>query len=191
MGKNVILGGLVGGVIAYIVLSIVHMATGLGEVGIKNLPAEAVLAPAMKLAIHDPGFYFFPGMEVTPGMTKEQQHAAMQRQEQKWLEGPTGILIYSPGGTAFSFPKLLGIQFAITLVSGFLLAWLMAMAGGGLPNYGAKVLFAAVVALFAGVFIDLPYWNWYGFPMDYTIAHTGTGVVSWAIAALGMAKVIK
>jgi len=96
MGKNVILGGLVGGVIAYIVLSIVHMATGLGEVGIKNLPAEAVLAPAMKLAIHDPGFYFFPGMEVTPGMTKEQQHAAMQRQEQKWLEGPTGILIYSP-----------------------------------------------------------------------------------------------
>jgi hypothetical protein len=190
MARKVILGGLVGGVIAYIVLSIVHMATGLGEVGIKNLPAEAVLAPAMKLAIHDPGFYFFPGMEVTPGMTKEQQHAAMQRQEQKWLAGPTGILIYSPGGAPFSFPKLLGIQFGITLLAGFLLAWLMALAGGGLSNYGAKVLFAAIVALVAGVFIDLPYWNWYGFPMDYTITHMGTNVAAWAIAGLGMGKVI-
>ena len=191
MARKVILGGLVGGVIAYIVLSIVHMATGLGEVGIKNLPAEAVLAPAFKLAIHDPGFYFFPGMEVKPGMSKEEQHAAMERQQQKWLAGPTGILIYSPGGTAFSFPKLLGIQFLITLLSGFLLAWLMATAGAGLPGVGAKVLFAAIVALFAGIFIDLPYWNWYGFPMDYTIAHTGTSVASWAIAGLGMAKVIK
>lgn len=191
MAKKISMGGLVGGVIVYIVLSIVHLATGLGELGIKNLPAEAILGPAMKMAIHDPGFYFFPGLEVKPGMSKEEQHAAMERQQQKWLEGPTGILIYRPGGTPFSFPKLLVVQFGICVVSALLIAWLLATAGGGLQSYGAKVLAIAIIALFAGIFENLPYWNWYGFPADYTISLMGTNLVSWIIAGLGMARVMK
>jgi hypothetical protein len=65
------------------------------------------------------------------------------------------------------------------------------MAGGGLQSYGAKVLFVAVVSLFAALFGNLPYWNWYSFPTDYTIAYMGTSVLAWSVAGLGMAKVMK
>lgn len=191
MLKKIVLGGLTGAVISYIVLSIVHMATGLGEVGVKNLPAEEILAPMMRAAIHEPGFYFFPGVEMKSGMTKDQEKAAQDRWAEKWREGPHGIMIYSPGGAAFNFGKLLAIQFEICIVSALLIAWLLAMAGGGLQSYGAKVLFVAIVALFAALFGNLPYWNWYAFPTGYTIAYMATSVLAWSIAGLGMAKVMK
>ena len=191
MFKKIVLGGIIGGVIVFIALSIVHMASGLGEVGVKSLPAEGILGPAMHLAIHEPGFYFFPAPDMAPGKTKEQKDAAQKQWEEKWRKGPTGILIYSPGGTPFSFGKLLTNQFVICLAAASLIAWLLAMAGGGLQSYGSKVLFVAIVGLFAGVFVDLPYWNWYGFPADYTITRIVTDAVCWAIAGLGMAKVMK
>jgi hypothetical protein len=191
MLKRIVLGGITGGVIVYIALSIVHMATGLGEVGVKSLPAEDTLAPALRSAIHQSGFYFFPAPDMTPGRTKEQKDASQKLWEQKWLEGPNGILIYSPGGVPFNFGKLLGNQFVICLIAAFLIAALLAMAGGGLQSYGSKVLFVAIVGLFAGVFVDLPYWNWYGFPADYTITRIASDTVCWAIAGLGMAKVMK
>jgi hypothetical protein len=48
-----------------------------------------------------------------------------------------------------------------------------------------------LISIVAGVIYDLPYWNWYGFPMNYTIAHIASWVISWGVAGLGMAAIVK
>ena len=191
MGKKIFLGGLVGGVVVFAVLNILHLATPLGEVGIHYLPEEGAVVSAMRGAVRESGFYFFPGMARTPGMTRAQQQAEQAKWAEKYREGPWGILIYHTGGAEFRFGKLLAIQFGICLLAAFLIAWMLATAAGGLASYGSRVGFVALPSLFAGVFVDLPYWNWYGFPSNYTLVHIVSNVVAWGIAGLAMAKIVK
>jgi hypothetical protein len=191
MGKKIFLGGLAGGIVVFAMLSFWHVATSVGETGVHSLPAEDSLGAAMGSAIHYPGMYFFPGMTMTPGLTKEQQRAVQSQWNEKFLKGPTGILIYHPGGVEFSFGKALTIQFVICLLSALLIAGMLGMAAGGFGGYGSRVLFVTLASLFAGIFMELPLWNWYGFPTDFTIAQIGISVASWLVAGLVMAKIVK
>jgi hypothetical protein len=58
-------------------------------------------------------------------------------------------------------------------------------------TYGTRVMIVVLIGLFAEIYIDLPYWNWYGFPMNYTIGHLLGGILSWAVAGLAMAAIVK
>jgi len=188
MGKKIILAGLAGGVLVFIVSGIIH-STKLGEVGIRALPNEDLVLMTMKNSMPAPGFYFFPAPNLAP-MSKEEKKAEEARYLAKFKQGPTGILIYKPGGENLNFGKLLLVQFLIGLVAAFISAWILG-ATAGATSYGTRVLIVALIGLFAEIYIDMPYWNWYGFPLDYTIAHLLGGVASWAAAGLAMAAIIK
>lgn len=191
MAKRVLLGCVVGGIVIFVVASIWHMALGLGEIGIKNLPGEDAVVSVMRGAIREPGFYFFPGMERSPGMTKEQRQAEEQKWAEKYRVGPSGILIYRSGGEEFRFGRLLFKQFLIGLAAALVVSWLLALAAGALPSYSSRVLFVALVSVFAGVVMDLPYWNWYGFPANYTLAHLAGVVITWGVTGLVLAAIVK
>jgi len=72
--NGVIMGVVVGSIVVFLVSSIWHMASGLGQVGIQNLPNEDAVVSAMRGSIHSSGLYFFPGMDV--GATGSKQKAA-------------------------------------------------------------------------------------------------------------------
>jgi hypothetical protein len=190
MGKKILLGGLLGAVVVFLMSSIFHMATQLGEVGIQGLPNEEGVRAAMRNSIHEPGFYFFPQANMDPGRSKEQKQADQDAYLAKYKQGPTGILIYSPGGVEMQFGKLLGNQFLFGLVGALLLAWILGVTAGA-TTYGTRVLIAIAAGLFGGFVYTMPYWNWYGFPTNYVISEIGTMVVSWAVAGLAMAAVVK
>lgn len=63
MIKRVILGVVVGTIVVFLVSSLWHMASGLGQIGIQNLPDEDAVLSAMRGSIHSSGLYFFPGMD--------------------------------------------------------------------------------------------------------------------------------
>ena len=191
MMKRILLGCVAGGIAIFLVATVWHMVLGLGEIGIQNLPGGEAVLSAMRGAIRQPGFYFFPGMERSPGMTKEQQKAEEQKWAEKYRVGPSGILIYEPRGEEFRFGRLLLNQFGIGLVAALVVACLLAMAAGGLPSYGSRVLFVALLGVFASLIIDLPYWNWYGFPANYTLAHMASVVICWGVTGLVMAAIVK
>jgi len=191
MGKKIVLGGLAGAIVAFVFLGFLHMATHLGEVGVTFLPDQAAALPMMRMAIHEPGMYMFPGDAAMATAKGAQQKAAMDKYQAEYKQGPTGILIYIPGGQEFSFGHLLVNQFGITLLAALVVAWMLGMAAGSLASYGSRVLFVALPSVFAGIFNDLPYWNWYNFPANYTVAHILGNVVCWVLAGLVMAKIIK
>lgn len=189
MGKKIVLAGLAGGVLVFMVSGILHSSTKLAEVGIRAIPNEDLVMSAMRTSMPEAGFYFFPAPNLAP-MSKEQKEAEQARYLAKFKEGPTGILIYKPGGEDISYGRLLGIQFLIGLAGAFIVAWILGATAGS-TNYGTRVLIVTLIGLFAEIYIVLPYWNWYGFPMNYTIGHLFGGGVSWIVAGLAMAAIVK
>jgi hypothetical protein len=186
MAKQILLGTIVGAVTIFLVSFVWH-SLPVAEVGVKNLPHEGVLATAMRLAISEPGWYMFPGIDVS----KQNDPAETKRFQEAFLKGPTGVLIFRPGGTEFSFPKLLVKQFCFGVLASFVISWLLAMSASALPGYLQRVLFVVLVTLFGCVVIDLPYWNWYGFPGDYTVAHLAGMVITWGVTGFALAAVVK
>jgi hypothetical protein len=188
MSKKILLAGMVGAVVVFLVSAIFHMATSLGEIGIKTLPNEDATLAAMRASISDPGFYLFPGagMMSDKGMSLATQAAYLA----KFKAGPTGVLIYRTGGEDLSFGKLLGYQFVLGLFAALFLAWILGITASA-TTYGSRVLIVFLISLFAGFVYDLPYWTWYGFPTNYVVAHIATWTVSWTIAGLAMAPIFK
>ncbi|HEV2306628.1 MAG TPA: hypothetical protein VGR93_14000 [Candidatus Acidoferrales bacterium] len=191
MAKKVLLGALVGGVVVFIVGSLLHTALGLGEVGVKAIPHEEVMLFAMRAAVREPGFYIFPAPNMTPGRSKQQMQSDNAAYAAKYQQGPTGILVYNPGGMALNYGKLLGGEFAIDVISAFFLACILAMGAGGKSSYWKRVFAVTLAGLFAGLFLGLEYWNWYNFPTNYTTAYIANAVLDWFSAGLAMAAIVK
>ncbi|HVO80551.1 MAG TPA: hypothetical protein VMT28_07460 [Terriglobales bacterium] len=190
MGKRILWGTLVGSLVVFVVSSIWHMASGLGEVGIQNLPNEDAVLSAMHSSVSKPGLYFFPGMTPPAGRSSEQRRADQTAYLAKFKAGPNGILIYHPDGEELNFGKLLTIQFLVGLAASFLLCWILA-ATIEATTYWKRISMVVAITLFAGIIFDIPYWNWYGFPTNYTLVHMAGWVVSWGIAGLAMAAIVR
>jgi hypothetical protein len=188
MAKRILLGGLTGSIVVFIVSGIFHMATRIGEYGIKKFSNEEAVLSAMRASIPDSGLYIFPGAGTMSG--KDQSPLNQAAYLEKYKTGPTGLLVYRTGGVELNFGKLLVYQFLFGLVAGLLLAWILGVTAGA-TTYGSRVLIVFLASLFAGVVYDLPYSNWYGFPMSYTVAHIATWTISWVIAGFAMAAIVK
>lgn len=187
MVKQILLGTIVGAVTIFLVSSVWHLVLPFAETGFHVLPHEEVMTAAMRLGIHEPGIYMFPGMDVS----KRNDPAESQRYAEAFRRGPTGLIIFQPGGTDFSFPRLLANQFCFQLLAAFVLSCLLALSAAALKSYLQRVLFVALVAVFGSLLIDLPYWNWYGFPGSYTAAHFAEFLITWGIAGFAFAALIK
>ena len=90
----------------------------------------------------------------------------MKKAMEKMATAPSGVLIYHPPGRTFNFVKALGIECATELVEAILLVFLLAQSGIG--SFAGRVGFIFVGGLVAAIATNIPYWNWYGFPTDYT-----------------------
>jgi len=129
----------------------------------------------------------FPGMDPA----KRNDAAEAQKYAQKFRRGPTGLIIFEPGGTDFSFPRLLVNQFCFQFLAALVVSLLLAMSAPALPQYLQRVLFVALVAVFGSLVIDLPYWNWYGFPGNYTAEHLVEMALTWGITGFAIGALVK
>jgi hypothetical protein len=76
-------------------------------------------------------------------------------------------------------------EVAVSLIAAFLLAQT------ALATYGARAGFVSLMGLAAGLTTNVSYWNWYGFPSDYTLAYAGIDIIGYAVAALAIAGILK
>jgi hypothetical protein len=75
------------------------------------------------------------------------------------------------------------------LVEAILAAWLLAQAG--LATYGARVAFVTVIGVVAAILSEAPYWNWYSFPLDYSLVNAAMQIVGFFVAGLAMAAYLR
>jgi hypothetical protein len=140
MAKRVFLGALVGGIVVMIVGTVLHAVPPRRMIGVKTIPQEDTVLSAMRAAIHEPGFYIFPALNMTPGRTKQEVQFDTNTYLAKYRQGPTGILVYDLGGKRLNFGKLLGAEFVVDFVSALLAACILALVPAGCCRTGGGCL---------------------------------------------------
>lgn len=176
-----ILAGLAGGVAMFVWSSIAHMALPLGEVGVAELPDEAAIIGAMQTAIGERrGLFIFPGFGLPADATAEQQQAAWPAYEQKLKTQPSGILVFNPPGDGGLTVQRLTIEFLSNVIEATLLA--LVLAATAIPGFLARWSIAAAVGACAVISTNVSYFNWYGFPLNYTLAYMTTDFVGYVVA---------
>ena len=133
--------------------------------------------------------YFFPGLGLPPNPSSEQKKAAMQQFRQKASSGPMGFLIYHPIGNQVLTMRQLGREFGLdvtlALIAAILLSWT-----GGLTSFASRVAFVTLAGFMAALLTNFQYWNWYGFPANYTLATMATQVIGFFLAAIVIALLV-
>jgi len=165
--KGGILGGLVlflWGMFSWMVLPW-HMET------LHKFKNEQVVASAVLNNVSEPGVYFLP-------------HAFEQ---QKHLRIFTSIDAEAMPSSSMAIPMAIGLLTQI--IGAFLVAWLLSKTRG--LNYFTRVGFVVVFALAAGVITAVPYWNWFGFDSNFTLVGMADLLISWLLAGLIIAKVVR
>jgi hypothetical protein len=190
MSTRVFVAAIVGGIAMFIWSFIAHDLLPLGEIGVREFENEDATLDALKTNLGDtPGFYLFPGHHAGPNPTKEEKSEAIKRAMEKAATGPTGVLIYHPN-RQFAFGKLLGIEFATELFEAILVVLLLAQTR--IKSFGGRIGFVLIAGMLAAITTNIPYWNWYGFPSNYTAAYMLIEIIGFfctgVVAALVLPK---
>jgi hypothetical protein len=191
MTKRVVLAAVLGGIAIFAWTSIAHMVLGLGETGVQEIPTnEAAVLTAMQSSIgNSSGFYMFPGMGLGANPTHEQRQAAMDGYNATLAKNPSGILIYHPAGVSFNMTSRLLIEFLTELVEAFIVVFLLSMAKP--MSFAGRVGFVTIAGVLTAIATNVSYWNWYGFPTNYTAAYILIQVVGFFCVGLVAAAMIK
>ena len=191
MNKRILWAGLLGGIALFMWGSFSHIVLGLGSVGIKEIPRgqEAAIQSSLRTALPESGFYFFPGMGIPAGASADEKQAATKLYQEKYRQGPTGILIFHSQGAEIMTPGQLMIQLGLTIVEALIGAWLLSLTS--LTTLSSRIGFVVVLGILMALATNVEYWDWYGFPMNYTLAYMLDKVIGFALVGLVVAVVIR
>ncbi len=189
MGKK-LLAAVLGGIAFFLWSFVAHMLTGLGETGIQEIPNEQAVVSSIKASLPGPGLYAFPGWGLPPDATHSQKMKAMQgdAMQAKLKAGPSGIMVYKAGPA-----QLMGRQMITELVTNMVQIFLAVLLLGQtrIVNFVGRWRFITIAGFLAAISTNISYWNWYGFPGNYTMAYIAVIAVGFAIAGLVAAAIVK
>jgi hypothetical protein len=160
------------------------MLLPLGEMGLQSIPQEETLIAAIKKDVREPGLYFVPGRDMSKSPSTEEMEAHMA----KITKGPYGFMVIYPEGRDSSLVKRLPIEFATNVVCALLAAILISQLR---PGFFVRVGCVALIGLLASIITLVPYWNWYGFPTDFTLAQIAENTVGWLLAGIVLALIVR
>ena len=188
MSGRVLLAGILGGIAMFIWSFVAHDLLPLGEIGVRQFENEDAMLDALKTNVGDaPGFYHFPGHHAGPNASAHEKSEAIKRAMEKAATGPSGILIYHPT-RRFAFGKLLGIEFGAEVVEAILIVFLLSQTR--IESFAGRVGFVLVAGILVTIPTNVSYWNWYGFPSNYTAAYMFIQIVGFFCAGVVAASVL-
>jgi len=187
VGKK-LLAGVLGGLAFFFWSFVAHDVLPLGKAGIKEIPNEPIVLAAMKANMPENGLYLLPGLGIPENATRAQQAAAMEARMHKVETGPSGFLAYHPS-LQFSFGKALAVELVTNMFQVFLAVLLLGQTR--IVNFVGRWRFITIAGLLAAISTNISYWNWYGFPGNYTLAYIATVAMGFVFAGLVAAAIVK
>ena len=181
---KILLGGLVAGIVIFFWGFVAHMLLPIGEMGLQSIPNEEDLTAAMKKDVREPGLYFVPGRDMSKSLSQEE----MEAHAAKTSKGPYGFMVIYPNGRDVSLSKRLPIEFGTNVVCALLAAILVSQLR---PGFIVRVACVTLVGVLASIITLVPYWNWYGFPTDFTLAQIAENTAGWLLAGIALASIVR
>ncbi len=189
MTTRAFVAAILGGIAMFIWSFMAHDLLPLGETGMREFKDEAAMLDALKTNLGDAGgLYHFPGHGAGPNATRQEKSDAIKRAMEKAASGPSGMLLYHPT-REFTFGKLLGIEFATELLEAILVVFLLTQTR--IESFGGRIGFVLVTGILAAITTNIPYWNWYGFPSNYTAAYMSIEIIGFLCVGLVAALLLK
>ena len=173
--KSLVLGTLLGGLTAFVWSNISWELIGWHEKTLLAFQRDEEVAAAISSHTVEDGTYLLP-------------YGTSQQAIDRMQKGPIVFAAVRRGGFGSSARVFL-IEAAILFAASFLLTWLLLQTSG--LGYARRVAFVAVVGLCAGVMVDLPNWNWWGFSGWFSAVNVADDILTWLAAGLVIAKVAK
>lgn len=178
---RVLIAGLLGGVVFFFWGFVAHMVLPIGEMGMKQATNEDTVLAALPASLPGEGVYMIPGL--APDQMNDD--AAVKAYSDKARSHPNAFIVYQPvGHDGMDMGSNLVKQFAFDTASAMIIAFVLAMAP---LAFGQRVLASTALGLFSWLTVSVPYWNWYRFPLDFTIGNLLEQVVGWFFAGLAIA----
>jgi hypothetical protein len=181
---RIFLAGVLGAVAMFAWTSIAHMALPLGEAGVQNTMDDEALLGTLKSTVKDKdGLYIYPSMGLGPDATHAQRSEAMKTYEAKLEKNPSGFFIYHPADSRpMNMGKYLTTEFITELCEALLAVWLLAQTR--ILAFGGRVGFVTATGIIAAIATNVSYWNWWGFPGNYTAAYIFIQVVGFFLVGV-------
>jgi hypothetical protein len=186
MKTSLILGGIVGGLVAFIWSTVSWVVLPVHQASFLRFKDEAAVTAAIAANAPGPGVYLLPNAHADAGdLTREQLKEREDAAAKQWRSGPTALMAVRTGGMT-SLGKTMVTQLVTLIAVGLLLAWLLSRTSG--LNFWGKVGFVVLVAVTGGILTNIPDWNWWGFSVSYTAAAFVDLIVGWFLGGLVIAK---
>jgi amino acid permease len=113
----------------------------------------------------------------------------MEEWARKYEKGPNAFMVIHPEGR----PVISVWNFIWELLSsilGVLLAAFLVYKSGA-QAFWCKVGVVTFMGIFAWITISIPYWNWYRFLLDFTLAQGIDEIISWFLGGMVIAWIVK
>jgi hypothetical protein len=185
--RRVVIGILVGTVLSFMWAQVSWVMLKLHDESIRKFPDQDAVAAVLKAQNVERGIFVIPFMDAAYDDEEGMKAHMEDNREGPYMMGVvrSGSLDKVPGMGPFMARGI-----AIQLLAATIVALLLAAAAPNL-NYLGRFMFVAMLGVFAGVTGHLPNWNWWWFPTDHTVISMVDSVISWALAGLAMAAIIK
>jgi hypothetical protein len=178
---RILISGVIGGLVFFFWGAVAHLALPIGTMGMQfAAPHEAVLG-AMKQDFQGEGVYILPSLPKDKMGDADATKAFAPTE----TSNPYAFVVYQTQGKDTSqMGDNLVKQWASDTLSALIVSFVLALGAFG---FGKRVLVSAALGLFSWLTVSVPWWNWYRFPMDFTIGSLLEQVVGWLIAGIAMA----
>lgn len=186
-----IIAGVIGGIAMFMWMGFAHTVLPVGHTGVGEIPNEAAVTAALSESLGTAdGLYYYPGFGTTGHPSVKEKQEGMAAYKEKLKTTPHGMLVYHPagGGTENEMQYYIG-EASLEIVEALVCAFLLSMTAIG--AFVSRVFFVTAIGFVAAITTNGSYWNWYGFPVDYTLAQVFMQVVGFFVAGVVIALIVK
>ena len=125
MWLRILIGGIVGGILVFVMGAVDHAGLHLQERTLLNMPESDSFSEFLKSRNLEHGLYVFPEM---PKTAEQGDKAAMEAFNERYGAGPSGMLLIVHRGKML-MGEMLGKEFASNTIAALMAAWIVSLAG--------------------------------------------------------------
>jgi hypothetical protein len=183
--RKIFTAGLVGGVILFVWGFLAWVILPFHTGAIRTFANEEAVVATMSAGSPAKGVYMFPAQ---PPKSQVAENEAWVKKMEK---GPTGIVVFDPGGMSPMMPLQMVVGFINGVLSAMLAAWFLSRSTAANRSYFARVAFCGALGIFISLTAHIVNWNWMNYPFNYTSGLVADTVIGWTLVGLGIGKIIK
>ncbi|MBI4585912.1 MAG: hypothetical protein HY717_18025 [Planctomycetes bacterium] len=187
-----LLAAAVGGVILFVWGFLAWVVLPLHRPFLKRYHGEEEdrLREAIRRATRSDGLYLLPCPPHPRPKDPAQQKAIEAVFRERYEAGPVALLVARIRGGKPMDPALLLRGLIIEILNAALIAGLLALAAPGIPHFSGR--FVLVLGIGAAVWLGahVLYWNWFHFPLGYTLSQLIDNAIGSALLGLWLAWIL-